>query len=260
MGKLHIDNWVGKAEPDYYTMFVKAWIPLNAWYCEEYNTTNDSEALKKIKTTTNKIRNRIEALLKNSDKISIKFRSDLAYLQHELKQRTIINRGSPVSFEHVKLDEYFPELITHHKDDIIYKITPNKQTGFKVTVVAKDNSKTYMDKTFNPYSIETLKLENQFIVLPDEIRLVVQKLFEDVNPERPFNLVIDKLAPGAIILDEDLKLYFKNDTELIAKSLVQILYELRCLLFHGVLDPTEINQPIYEHAFSVLKTLIKELK
>ena len=28
----NIKDWIGRSEPDYYMMFVKAWIPFNAWY------------------------------------------------------------------------------------------------------------------------------------------------------------------------------------------------------------------------------------
>lgn len=61
--KLHIDNWISRAEPDYYTMFIKTWIPLNAWYVNEYNTTRDFEAINKIKEKNSKINSKIRGLL-----------------------------------------------------------------------------------------------------------------------------------------------------------------------------------------------------
>ena len=29
---LHIDEWLKRSDEDFYTLFVKAWIPFNAWY------------------------------------------------------------------------------------------------------------------------------------------------------------------------------------------------------------------------------------
>ncbi len=39
-----------------------------------------------------------------------------------------------------------------------------------------------------------------------------------------------------------------------------MLYELRCKLFHGELDPTEANQDIYKYAYNIQNLLIKELR
>jgi len=258
---LHINNWISKAEPDFYTMFIKTWIPFNAWYFAEYNTTSDGEGLRQVKGTSNKIKNRIVSLLRNNDTISLKFRCEIACLHHELVQRTVLNYNRRVSFECIKLDEYFPELKTHHEEGIIYKIIPHKSDGFKVIVIARDGTRTYMDKTFNPHSMRALLLENQYIALPNEnMRLIVRRLFDEVNPEKPFNLVFSESRQGALLMSQEMNVWFKDDVDLIAKALIQILYELRCLLFHGLLDPSAVNQPIYEYAFNILNTLIKELK
>jgi hypothetical protein len=34
----NIKQWLEKSEVDYFTQFVKAWIPFNAWYRREYDT------------------------------------------------------------------------------------------------------------------------------------------------------------------------------------------------------------------------------
>ena len=31
-----IAKWLEKAEPDYYTLFIKVWIPYNAWYMHNF--------------------------------------------------------------------------------------------------------------------------------------------------------------------------------------------------------------------------------
>ena len=33
-----ISKWIDKSEPDFYTLFIKAWIPYNSWYmCNFYD-------------------------------------------------------------------------------------------------------------------------------------------------------------------------------------------------------------------------------
>ena len=34
----NIKQWLEKSEVDYFTQFVKAWIPFNAWYRNTYDT------------------------------------------------------------------------------------------------------------------------------------------------------------------------------------------------------------------------------
>ena len=142
-----------------------------------------------------------------------------------------------------------------------YKAIPNKTNGYRAVIIAK-SGKTLMDKTFNPYVFKDLISDSQYIALADaKIQEKIRICFGSINPENPINIVSNsKIKSEFILLDSDLKIQFVNDTELIAKALIQILYTLRCLLFHGELDPTDINQGIYEHSFAILKTLIKELR
>ncbi|KAA6346218.1 hypothetical protein EZS27_006244 [termite gut metagenome] len=262
--KLHIDNWITKAEPDYYTMFIKAWIPFNAWYFTEYGTKKDSEAISKIKGTNNKIKNRIKALLDNNGNESKNFRLYLAQLHLELINRNIMNYNKSVSFKHVILEDYMPTPATDtDKKGNIYKAIPDKSAGYRAIIIDKNN-KTLMDRTFNPYpeDFNIFLTDNQYITLLDgEIKEKIQNCFKKIDPQKPINLISDSNQKnGYILLDDELEIKFINDTELIAKALIQILYTLRCLLFHGELDPTDINRGIYEHAFNLLRILIKELK
>ncbi len=262
MAKAHIDNWINKAEPDYYTMFIKAWIPFNAWYFNEYSTTKDSVALEKVRNTSNKIRNRIVALIQNQDNEAKNFRYNLGQLHFQLESRTIINYGKNVSFEKITLEGFIPQATTDtDRKGNIYKAIPNLTTGYKAIIIDKNN-RTIFDKTFNPYSMTNFLLENQYISLPnDGIKEKIRICFANINPEKAISLISkSKIKSEFIVLDADSKIHFINDTETIAKALLQILYTLRCLLFHGTLDPTETNHPIYEHAFNILKPIIKELK
>ena len=259
--KLHIDTWIKRADPDYYIMFIKAWIPFNAWYFSEYNTKRDDIALTQIKTTKNIIRNRIETMLTSTDKESLEFRNSLAALHNELEKRKIMNYQHLISFSHIRLDEYFPSIATDIMNDVIYKITPDKTNGFKILIISKDEVTTYMSKTLNPnYSLNNLDLENQYISLPSqEMKNKIREMYISVDPKLPFSLIEANHANG-IKLENYNEIYFKNDSELIAKSLIQILYELRCILFHGILNPNETYSLTYKYAFEILSILIKELK
>lgn len=260
--KLHIDNWITRAEPDFYTMFIKAWIPFNAWYFNEYSTKKDSVAIKEIKNTKNKIRNRIEALLINNDIESKTFRFNLSKLHIELESRRIMNYGSIVSFQNIVMEDYLPPPATDKdRKGNIYKAIPDKNKGYRAVILDKVG-KSLLDKTFNPYDYGALILETQYVALADsKIQEKIRLCFAAIDPLKPISVITaSTVKSDYLLLDNDLKIKMVNDTELIAKSLINILYSLRCLLFHGELDPSHTNQAIYENAFYILKTLIKELK
>ncbi|HVV55644.1 MAG TPA: hypothetical protein VHC47_09985 [Mucilaginibacter sp.] len=260
--KTHIDNWISKAELDYYTMFIKAWIPLNAWYFAEYSTKKDGEALEKIRNTKNKVRNKIESLLINNDIPAKNFKKHLSDLHIELESRSVMNYGKLVSFKAVIIDGIYPAPVTDNdKKGNIYKAIPNKTTGYKAIIVDK-SGKSLMDKTFNPFNYDALIIDNQYISLPNEkMREKIRTCFKEIDPNKPVSLLTKSRLKGDYLeLDADSKVRFINDTELIAKATLQILYALRCILFHGELDPTEANHAIYEHAYHILKPIIKELK
>jgi hypothetical protein len=260
--KVHIDNWLHKAELDYYTMFIKAWIPLNAWFYNEYSTKRDKEALNQIKNTKNKIRNRIEALLNNNDPVANNFKLRLAGLHTELENRGILNYGKLITFKSVVIEGVMSLPATDRdKKGNIYKAIPNKATGYRAIIVDKNN-KTLFDRNFPDYDFNAFITDNQYISLSDsKVKDRIRKCFEAIDPDRAFDLTAKSKTKGSYIeLDLVSKIRFINDSELIAKALVQILYALRCVLFHGELDPTDINQTIYEHAYHILKPIIKELK
>lgn len=260
-GLLHIKNWLSRATPDYYTMFVKAWIPLNAWYVHEYNTQEDRVAIEKLRGERNKIRNRIEALLTNTDLESKTFKLHLAHLHLQLEERNIYHREHKLSFNEIKLDqgEGIDPSSEVDKAGNVYVASAEKGFFHLRIIREKGKGKSLMDKKFNQHSLEELLKDSQYIglnnkLMQEKIRLCYQK----IDPNNSVSLIAKPKA-DKIILDADSRINFVDNPELIAKSLIQIIYTLRCALFHGEIDPTETNQGIYEHAFYLLKCIIKEL-
>jgi len=75
----HISKWIEKSEPDFYTMFIKSWIPYNAWYMhnfysEDDKRTSDKSIIRFIGTAPNLYKNRIISLLQGTDNDSLRFK------------------------------------------------------------------------------------------------------------------------------------------------------------------------------------------
>jgi hypothetical protein len=64
----NVKQWLDQSEIDYFTHFVKAWIPFNAWYRHTYDTLDqERQILDTVKSDGNKIRTRFMAKLVKDD-------------------------------------------------------------------------------------------------------------------------------------------------------------------------------------------------
>jgi len=260
----NIDHWIRQSEPDYYLFFLKAWIPFNAWYVAELPHLNksDRKIIKELQDNTNsKPRKTIESYLTNRDSTdSKKFRIHLAELHRNLESKRFIHNGSLLSFTSLQLTQN-PKKFAKDIDSNgnIFK-AESKSSYFQALIVDK-SGKTTLDFKIPHFNIEELRKDTDFIKLDDrKIQSKILKCYEEINPEKPTNLVsLSKEKDEFISLASKNQINFINDPTTIAKGCIKILYSLRCMLFHGEVEPTNSNKPVYEHAYNLLRFLIKEL-
>ena len=76
----HINKWIKRAELDYYTMFIKTWIPFNAWYMRDFYDdsitpprTSDKAIIDYLNSNSNKYRDKIKRLLRGTDDVAKEF-------------------------------------------------------------------------------------------------------------------------------------------------------------------------------------------
>jgi len=81
----NVKQWLEQSDIDYFTHFVKAWIPFNAWYRHAYDTVEqERDVLEAIKTDGNKIRTRFMAKLEGTDPDYEEIRNHIAALHRRL--------------------------------------------------------------------------------------------------------------------------------------------------------------------------------
>jgi hypothetical protein len=260
----NIDHWLKQSEPDYYLFFLKAWIPFNAWYVAElpHLDKKDTKIIKELQDNPNsKPRNTIENYLTTQDKSdAIKFRAHLAELHHFLEVKSLKHNGSKLSFTNLSLTEN-PKKFEKDTDanGNVYKAEA-KSSFFEALIVDK-SGKTIMHFKQSPYNIEDLKKYNDYIKISDKkIQSKITNCYAAIDPNKPISLVsISKTKSDIIILNSENKVNFINDPTTIAKGCIKVLYALRNMLFHGEIEPISSNKPVYEHAFYLLRLIIKEL-
>jgi len=259
----NIDHWIRQSEPDYYIFFLKAWIPFNAWYVAEMpqHKKNDAIIIRELQDNNNsKPRNIIENYIIKDNFNAVKFKSHLAELHYCLESKTIKHNSIKLSFSNLPLSEN-PKKFEKDLDiqGNIYKAEVKQ--GFLQALIVDKGGKTFLDYKKSQFDIEDLKKNNDFIKIADKkIQTKIIKCYEAINPDKPLCLVSNSKTKGDyILLLSESKVHFINDPTTIAKACIKVLYTLRCMLFHGEIEPTNSNKPIYEHAYYLLRLLIKEL-
>ena len=112
------------------------------------------------------------------------------------------------------------------------------------TITAEDEESFQGEKWF-----EKLSDSGWFEKLSQIQRNYLKVYLEDSSPIH--NLLVPDSNPTEIGIFK-----FTSDKKLIARGLIEILYQLRNSLFHGELTPTPEVQKTYEPAYLILKWII----
>lgn len=257
----NIDHWLKQSEPDYYMFFLKAWIPFNAWYVAElpHLDKKDTKIIKELQDNQkSKPRIVIEDFLKNNESDSTNFKRHLGELHYFLESKTLKHNGVKLSFTNLALTEN--PIKFNYDNDVggnIYK--SEVKTGFYEALIMGKGNKKIMHFKQPIYNIEDLKKYNDFIKIPEaKVRSKILKCYEAIDPQKSVSLISkSKIKSEYITLNSEIKVNFINDPTTIAKGCIKVLYALRCMLFHGEIEPTNTNKPAYEHSFYLLRLIIK---
>lgn len=275
MSYIFLQNWIKWSEPDFYTLFVKSWIPFNAWYIDNYydeaaGRKRDRDILDYLKENPNKFRNKLVNLLNGAGNDVEKFFYHLDLLDKELESHTVENRGRRIQFSNISLSSnpINSKIIEYRTYKYKCELITTPAPSWKCLIMKKSDSSTVCQFSLPKWD------EQNFLAQPDYLALTSQtqkdkllECFRTINP-RPVAQLVLKVKersgnviqpPRSICISETRKRYFTNDTVLIAKCIIELLYSLRCMVFHGHLDPTGANSGIYEHAFYIMNIVTKEL-
>lgn len=254
-------------------LFVKAWIPFNAWYHKEIAPSagnTDRECIDYIAKNANTYKNKILSFLDGSDRESLRFQQELVDLHNALLQHSIPDNADPISFRSTTIFDA-PSLVEndfykyHYK---IERITHGQSYHYDIRLEDKNTHATCYSNHFNRWKIEDLVADPNFTRLSLAVQNKLKKEYARVYIGAPRNIVLDpvtmadgstKSPPHSIAYGNHDKQYFIDNKDKIAQVLIHVIYRLRCQIFHGSLDPSDTNTEVYEHAYQLHRMLIKEL-
>lgn len=276
-----IDKWVNRATPDYFSMYINAWLPYNAWYMDKFyddsiHRTTDKDIISHIRNSDNRYKTKILALLRGDDDESRNFKALLGRLHSALELDPIPNNDHRIGFNRTCIITPAGNLFQkmQHFGSYTYKCVydrslPRGTKRVKCEVISKKTTRTKYIVEQNEWDdIEFVKLPDYLSIREDAIRNKLLESYMEINPYKPENIVYvaDKRQDGTFIkprrsieINSSAGIYFVDDCDKVAQVLIQLLYELRCKLFHGEMDPLECFQNIYKCAFEIQLMLIKTL-
>lgn len=271
----NIRRWIEQSNIDYITYFIKAWIPFNAWYNSTYETLRDDrEKINAIKRTQgDPVRRGINTYLESTGQVNQEFRSYLSALHHALEQASLGSREGLISFRGIIKEKNTTNLVDNEtKRQITYFLrrTDGARLGevTSMEIFLKDrNGHTFFTYQHAEYDWGHLQAIPAFGALSPPQQENTRLYFEYLHPI----VVIDAIETNK---QEAPKNYypcdsydFKRDTtdnfcngKVVVKGLIEVLYQLRNILFHGELTPNETVQPVYKNAYFLLKMLLEKVR
>ena len=260
----HKDRWllIANGEFEYPILFIKSWLPFNAWYCNNYPQYHNKDRLilEEMKIDNNLFITRINALLQNNDEDSTIFQNNLVKLHNCLESYKVPNALQNISFKTLNYrtnpKTVFVKLYRkyNYKVEIITPIPPNNYR-IRIDILNAGGSNIFL-YNHTKYDKAHLLSYPSFIALSEQKRNIILEGFEAINPKLKESLILEKKNGSLLTISN---VYFKNDTLLLSQAILEILYNIRCILFHGEIQPSKDNLKVYEPAFYMLKQLIKSL-
>lgn len=256
----HKDRWLSLAESDsdFAVLFIRNWIPFNAWYCNSYpqHHSKDRPILDALKNENNVFRTKIIALLNGEDADANQFRTFLGELHRSLERNYIPNPENRISFTDIYVREN-PVLTSKREfKQFRYKVEKLTNDSIKADIANKKTSVPILAYTHTKYDLDHFHASPDYQSLSVERKHIVDICFKEINPKKKESFISLKKASTVDCGGVN----FINDYPLLAQAIIEILYRMRCILFHGEIQPNKDNLSVYEPAYYMLRLLLKSLK
>jgi hypothetical protein len=254
------DKWKSLADIDFFTHFVKAWIPFNAWYKTYYPALKtDREAINEIKNTANAARNRFLGLLNGANDESEQFRANLAHLHYCLNNIIIENNEQRIYFERFVIEMDRTCLIqrdAYNGINYYVELTLSRNEITRVlSTVVNGARRNLLNYNHTEYNLAHLRADRTFGNLSRVQKSFLEEKFNDANPFKPVNLLSANPADSVQVG----QYHLINDPTLIYKGVIEMLYNLRNVLFHGQIIPNKDTNTVYEPAYKILRMIVHGL-
>jgi hypothetical protein len=262
-------QWRDAARIDWFSQFIKAWIPFNAWMTDTFGDLSDHDLLDQVKKGSNVVYNRIVPMLtwsqaqasgiegdwQDPSKDAEEFRGMVEQLHRLLQSCVVAGRKGRVSFETVDIghnahaDE---QLIRRGRSLRVRRDHPEK--GQVTLEMSATTTTTAFSYTQPAHDRTTLEDEPSFQHIKAEYRTILLAMHDAVAPRKVISILAPPGSQHALRFGTT---NFIPDPEKVFSALVDVSYSLRNALFHGSITPNEQHNEIYEPAYHIVMRFVR---
>lgn len=271
----NINRWIDQSNIDYIGYFIKAWIPFNAWYNNSYpHLSQERQKISAVKNDPNTIRNGIHSYMETANIQGEEFRSYLSSLYHQLNQTNIEGRDGRITMD-ISLNHRNPTDTINNQDvghNRYYLLRTDGQrmgqvTAMHVVIKRRSNNATIFNYSHTTYDQDHFLGHPDFVVLSPQRREQARLFFQDLVPIKSDSLIENNRQENPLNYYKCDAYNFRRDIGFpdcysihVCKSLIETLYLLRNVLFHGELVPNNDAQKAYKEAYLLLHMLLQKLR
>jgi hypothetical protein len=261
----NIALWDELSEIYYYSYFITTWISFNSWYNYAFaanNFRNDREVLNHVKNHNNPAKTIFLSLLQGTNQEAVQFRENIGQLHYCLQNHNISNEEQRIWFENfvVELDRT-NLIIDDNYNGIRYHVEITINNGAISNVLATVLSSTNVNLLVyrhTGFDLGHLRLNTDFQRKLSQVQKnFLEGCLNTANPKKPISLLTTANPPNCIEVGQ---FRLIHDGNVIYKAVMEMLYSLRNLLFHGELTPSNNANKVYEAAYRILKQIVEGLK
>lgn len=219
--------WIKKSQINYFACFMELWVGFNAWYKYRGERNQDRQAIEWLKGTdisSDKLYEIFSDLMDDeTDKKAIAFRANMEGLYYALN-------ASDLRYN-------FPGNENNH----------SMQLSFNSSLISHERRRdinSYVDISNIDLDISRIESENEDLEDRDH----------DAQDHDDYDTVEEKnvIRLGTLEL--------ANEQELLFTTLVEVLYQVRCQLVHGTLDPDDDGHyDTVKYCYEILYVLASSL-
>jgi hypothetical protein len=251
------DRWMQLSDIDYLGQFVKVWLAFNAWYRSAYTATQDRMIINEIKWQPNPISARFRPLLIQASEEAEQFRTEIGLLHHRLERYEIYN-GKGDEKTRIKLSKIIIRTEPATVDQSSYRnwtceMERDNNGNLKVIIKRPDHTKI-VDISSHAYDVTKLESDANFNSLTDNLKSRFLLRYKAINPRIYRDLT---LGDAEEILCGTHK--FLCGPDFLFSGVIEVIYLLRCALFHGELVPTREASECYEPAYRIVRRFLNSI-
>ena len=248
------DRWIQMSEVDYLGQFVKVWLAFNAWYRSAYADNQDRRIIEEIKWNPNPIAAKFRPLLSRSSEEAEQFRTETGLLHHRLENYELFH-GKGTEKSRIRFSKIVVRTEPLITEQIVYR---NYQCRFdrvqsgRVTVVVTDRTGTNRVSLQQPkFDLDGLEADAGFRGLPKGLKQRCRRGYGLVNPRIEMDLTAGDEDPIECGTHS-----FRCGADFLFAGVVEVVYLMRCSLFHGELVPTREASGCYEPAYRIVRRFL----